>query len=804
MDNIGNSEPEYESAPDDDGGKTKRMSEKPVFDIGKTVILVNKDQDIIDTQAVLINPVDSYVGKYLGQFFSTKVIGATLRDSAEETEIDDEIDGEDDDDYNKSRRSPKYWKILGTLGNPKTTVLPWLWAVMKMDDYDAYLREAVKCGVVIYDITEPSQERFEEIRGVLDALRSRVNNFNVPRVFILISSLHTWSHTKKTNQEDMFSEEDYRRRHTKPLYRELQLLERYVVAAGKMTKGKLKAYVVGAGAIYGAEESPLHHWFMSAWHNAKYLPIYGTGKNFMPTMYIQDLAKLVQNIMDVPPKLQRYLIAVDPVICQQDQIAKAISRVLGSGRVKRVSEEDIYLNKELTPFQADQHLLDLKIQSAYAMENFNMDFAAEDGFDSIINKVSTEYKHSRNLEPLKVVIAGPPASGKSTIARQISDLYRLNHFTKDDIIKTTLELLKETAGESPETDIQGVDIEKEEVIRKEALQVLAEVDDYLGRLSASLAEQSDVEMESEAETPGFVTPKKSLTPPERDVTKLSDEVFIRLVRWRLLTNQCQNQGFVLDGFPENLNQAKMLFAASEDVMETAEEDAEEGRDILDPRIVPDRVVVLEASDEFLTQRLQSVPAAQLQDKHKDKHFAKLLAEHRELNSVYETSFLYYLDLQEILYFPIDITTGDGLLMQNIIGKLMDMLGKPRNYGLTFEEEEAIKNAQNFEKSQVEDAEKEDMAMIESRELEERRANIQQWMEKLAKVKREEFEREEAALVPLRHYLMAHVVPTLTKGLIDVTRARPDDPVEYLAEFLFANNPGSLNTTLGEHFPNSGR
>ncbi len=53
------------------------------------------------------------------------------------------------------------------------------------------------------------------------------------------------------------------------------------------------------------------------------------------------------------------------------------------------------------------------------------------------------------------------------------------------------------------------------------------------------------------------------------------------------------------------------------------------------------------------------------------------------------------------------------------------------------------------------------------------------MEKLAKVKREEFEREEAALVPLRHYLMAHVVPTLTKGLIDVTRARPDDPVEYL-------------------------
>jgi len=53
------------------------------------------------------------------------------------------------------------------------------------------------------------------------------------------------------------------------------------------------------------------------------------------------------------------------------------------------------------------------------------------------------------------------------------------------------------------------------------------------------------------------------------------------------------------------------------------------------------------------------------------------------------------------------------------------------------------------------------------------------MEKLAKVKREEFEREEAALVPLRHYLMGHVVPTLTRALVDVTKTRPDDPIEYL-------------------------
>lgn len=43
-------------------------------------------------------------------------------------------------------------------------------------------------------------------------------------------------------------------------------------------------------------------------------------------------------------------------------------------------------------------------------------------------------------------------------------------------------------------------------------------------------------------------------------------------------------------------------------------------------------------------------------------------------------------------------------------------------------------------------------------------------------------------VPLREYLMAQVIPSLTEGLIEVTKVRPEDPVDYLAEWLFKNNP----------------
>ena len=36
--------------------------------------------------------------------------------------------------------------------------------------------------------------------------------------------------------------------------------------------------------------------------------------------------------------------------------------------------------------------------------------------------------------------------------------------------------------------------------------------------------------------------------------------------------------------------------------------------------------------------------------------------------------------------------------------------------------------------------------------------------------------------------MSHVMPTLTKGLIECCKQKPEDPIDYLAEYLFKNNP----------------
>lgn len=33
--------------------------------------------------------------------------------------------------------------------------------------------------------------------------------------------------------------------------------------------------------------------------------------------------------------------------------------------------------------------------------------------------------------------------------------------------------------------------------------------------------------------------------------------------------------------------------------------------------------------------------------------------------------------------------------------------------------------------------------------------------------------------PLRHYLVKYIFPTLTKGLIEVAKLRPEDPIDFL-------------------------
>ncbi|KAJ1490565.1 dpy-30 like protein [Baffinella frigidus] len=52
------------------------------------------------------------------------------------------------------------------------------------------------------------------------------------------------------------------------------------------------------------------------------------------------------------------------------------------------------------------------------------------------------------------------------------------------------------------------------------------------------------------------------------------------------------------------------------------------------------------------------------------------------------------------------------------------------------------------------------------------------------------EKIDSQALPIRTYLDQTVVPILLQGLSDLVKARPDDPVEYLAAYLVKHNPKS--------------
>lgn len=51
---------------------------------------------------------------------------------------------------------------------------------------------------------------------------------------------------------------------------------------------------------------------------------------------------------------------------------------------------------------------------------------------------------------------------------------------------------------------------------------------------------------------------------------------------------------------------------------------------------------------------------------------------------------------------------------------------------------------------------------------------------------EEQELLEAKATPLRNYLMKHVMPTLTRALIDCVKVRPEDAIDFVVCMLEYN------------------
>jgi adenylate kinase len=584
---------------------------------------------------VFINQVDSYTGGCLSKYLSKAVVGGSLGEGNDE---DAETQGEQEGGKEGGANT---YEIIGTMKDSAAAKPEWVQSIVtKKEDL---LQTLLTCDVIIYNtIDDPTQ--VEEATEVVNALHQSLPSFENLKTFICISTVLTWARSKPVDPEEPdipFTEEDYRRRRCHPNFKEHIALEKLVIKLGKTDKLKFMTYVVAAGVLYGEEESMFHSLFKAAWHgDPAALKVYGEGENIVPTIHVKDLGGVIVNIADSRPKV-RYLLAVDAAQNTLREIVKAVSVALGTGRIDVVPKEDAFLDKDITQNIYDHLLVNLTMEATYVKDSMHVDWVAEEGFVENIRSIVREYKQARGLIPIKVCVLGPPAVGKTTTVTQLCKHYKLHHLKMADIIRETLERYERLAAR---VEIQDEDEESDERAQQ--------AQEYLDLL------KEDKEN-------------------EEHVGRYSDEHIIQFFKEKLKSMPCQNQGYILDGYPKTYEQAKELFAPDE-------EDEEDGNDDVSSQynssIMPDVVISLDASDEFLKDRVMNLPESVVTGTHFTQHeFLSKLSKFRVINEE-DSTVLNYFDELEVHPVHIDVMKDNSSSMEATVESMKEHVGQPRNYG----------------------------------------------------------------------------------------------------------------------------
>ncbi|NXY16166.1 KAD7 kinase, partial [Atrichornis clamosus] len=698
---------------------------------------------------IFLNHLDSYCGRNIGEYLSSCVVGATL-EGVDEEEEEDEAGSADEV---LSTPKEEVYEIVGTLSKPESTKPHFAQETYAVSSREELLSHLLDCEIVLYNITEDANQ-IEEATWAAAALHKEIQNFARPKSFILISTIMTWGNTKPVdpeNPEIPFSDEDYRKRKSHPSFMDHINAEKHIVKLGKTNKNKFFTYVVASGHQYGAEEGLLHYFFKMCWLcETPEIPLFEDGKNIVPTIHILDLAAVLQNIADQRPDFQ-YVLAVDSSMHTLEELIKCISKNVGPGKVEKTSKENAFLSKELTQMHLDMLLVNLRMESIYLKESFNIKWVAEAGLIENIAQVVKEYKQSRGLLPLKVCIHGPPGVGKSTIAEQLCKHYKLHCIRINDVISEKIANLEKIVAKK----LDSVEGEGEDDVEEQGEKVEA-AQDLLDEIKENM---------------------------ELNAGRLDNQYVITVVKEKLMSMPCRNQGYVLDGFPETYEQAVDLFKDEEEEEETKGKIPK-----FNQIIIPEFVFSLTASDEFLINRIIKLPESVVAGTHyTENQFLQSLKHFRDLNTD-DTTVLNYFDELEIHPQFIDVAVYEDPENTLTVPKIIKEIGEPRNYGLTDEEKKALERKAAEERLVKEAQEKAEQERKEAEERAQRMAELEEWNKQREEVKRQELELLEVQSIPLRNYLMQNVMPTLMQGINECCRIRPDDPVNFLAEYLFKNSP----------------
>ncbi|KAI8897949.1 hypothetical protein BC833DRAFT_591684 [Globomyces pollinis-pini] len=723
---------------------------------------------------VFVQSIDAPFGHNLADLLSKTLVGSRHEEEVEEEE--DQLVETNPDALNKTEKPPKEpYVVVGTfLNNDESTISvhspikhpakPGKMIETGDKKKDASRREAIEripivgtkpksvtecvpttdieqakrllleSDVIVYDLLT----NLEEANWALNFLAPLIDTFEKPKIFVAISTVMTWAKTKLDSEESEtpFAEDEYRRRKPHPNFKNHLSFEKLLVKYSK--KEKFKGFVIASGLVYHSGDSIFHYLFKSAWHNDAFLPCYGEGANTLPCIHLDDLISITVDVIEATPET-KYILAVDESKHTLFEITKAIAESLSNGVVKKVTKEELFLDKQFSQADYDMLTVNLRMDPAY-IKDIGLEWKYESGLIENLQTIIQEYKDARGLWALKIVMHGPPASGKSYFAQKVAQQYQIHYLEADEIVQQALTNLEQRVnGTIPNPEGDEVDLEADK--------------ELLNDLKESMKANNG---------------------------KLPMSHTISFVRDKIRSMPCRNQGYILDGYPSVMDEAQDIFKPSDD-------DVKEDRLIpaVDDQVSPEFVFTIDASDQFIKQRVMKLPeSAVAGTKNSEEALTKRLEEYRK-NNTDEATVLNYFDELEIGLVTLQTEIMDA---STIFDQIQKELGTPRNYGPSPEQIANEKREAEIQRLKAEAIATEERKKREQEEFERHKKVTAEWNARIEQVRKQEQEVLEIQSEPLRNYLVKYVMPTLTAGLIEVAKVRPEDPIDYLAEYLFKQNP----------------
>lgn len=669
--------------------------------------------------------------------------------------------------------------------------------------------------------------------------------------FIAISSVLTWSKNatfaKETSPEGPVphQEDEFKTRKPARKYAELKTAETQILSANR--PDELETYLVAAGLVYGGAQSNFYLVFRNAWMcPAKDLLVPNipggsarNGSNLLPMISVYDLAILVFRLASSDgPQPKNYLLAVDKASRSTTlrDICCGLSILLGNGSVRDVVSADEA--DELLVEEDDGLVAPLQLHLCFNTEAGLMNQLVapdewkhyESGLLGDLSFFVRDFIQAMDLRPLKTVVLGPPQVGKTQLSRKLAKDYYLPYISLQSVVDEVLSLSE--GSQQQETD----------------------EDDTSAALAATQAGEGEPDEELKQVRDGLRDWKEA----NKQLNELPETAIVELLRWKLCSAACRNQGYVLDGLPVTEEQASKVFellhqkskgedgegedgtgegenpADGDDTSKDAAADEEDGGEgdesngqmlgksrskVLLAQLrpqhqiqAPNRVIVLNAPRSLLEKRAQKLTEEEAEATGNtqtafDVRHAEFTSQIEALATFFEkrkseastddsgatTIITGGEDAEsgiEVLELHLDTEDAfrDSANFHDPIRKYLEQGGKtakaPCNFHPTRDELRQMQREFDAKRQEEDARMRQQAADQEEKDAADHEARVAAERARLELIQREETELLEARAKPLRAYLMDTVLPALTEGMLEVVKVQPDDPIDYLAEFLF--------------------